>query len=664
MRTTLLVASLALFLIPAASGQTLAHSSPSDVLLYFRGVDPLKTFQKAAGNKLIWDNPVDIERDFLAGLDKAMGEAGNFLGFEAGSLTTYLRSVTSWEAVVYRFELTDGFPEFEFAMALTTPMADQIYQLLSGEMVKRKFGEMNKDGELTMDFDGQFGLSVAQKDQRIIFANDQRRLRRTFEEFGKVIPDCLAQSARYKDAVEGDVDQCFYMRTDTLITMAREEWLPRMRGAPRGMVQTATRIMESMGLFKLTALGYTENDRRSRLAILANGDMPIFDILSTDNGNPELLHMMPADTAFGFVWCGDTVNLWKKGSAFFLDQTKFPMAKMAEAGVREFQKMSGVKAEELATLASGGMGFGFIPDADGRLDDNPRYVFGFMKSAEPAKLKELVSTLTTSMSERHGIDFEIKEEGDAIWYMPSKGDDEKRRSNRAGFAIVEDTVIAGTPDNIKKILSIRSGQHPSLSSVHSSKGLKPGAAAYFFVGLKTLMGQENEFSNAYSQMRDGAGIAGAIEIKPDRLVMTTNLPIGETMNAFMMGMVGYEVQSDGRRAAMEDLGEIAKAYRVYRGKHNRSPTNLADLGFEGEKALTFKGKASASEPAKPYVLLQVGEVPEGEEHRIIIAHTPDATLGRLVATLNGSTYGLSEPEFRSRMRRQQADFPATVPVEK
>lgn len=649
-----LIALSALALVPlSAPAQTLAHSLPADTLVYFRQTDPLGTFQRVGSSDLLWNNPVDIQKDFLDGIDKMLGMADGFLGIEVGSLSTYLRSIKSFEGALYRFELTDGFPEIEFALVFQTPMADKIYKLLSGKLVEEQIGEDLGNNETEVRFGDDFGLNVAQHEDKIVIANDQRRLRETMKTFGTTVAGCLAQDPRFKTALgDGTRDNCLYGRVDHFLKTLQDESPRFMRFGEGRMVMA---VAQSLGLFKLSCLGFAEEPTHTRFSLLSNGPIPAFEILAADGGKPDLLHAMPADTVFGFAWCGDSVNLWKRASGFLLDKEKFPMAPMVEEGIRTFQLSSGVKAEELATVAQGGAAFGFIPDSQGQLDDNPDNFFFMFKPGDTAKAKELVVKLAAIATKRRGGELVTEEEAGVSWYRVKRAENEENtfRREMPSLALLPDIGIVAVDSVARKLIGIRTGQYPSLGGVASTKGLKPGAAAYLFFGMKAVLAQENEFSTGYHAMKDGAGIAASIEIQPDRFLLTTNQPMGQVLNAFALAGVSYESQDDQRNAIRADLKKIADAYRLYRGQNNKDPATLAELGFTGDKALAYPPNRAAGDPGKPYVLLQVGTVGADMEYSTIVAHAPDARFGRLVATLDGSAGSWSEARFQRTLARQK-----------
>ncbi len=531
-----------------AFAQTLAHSVPADTLVYFRQTDPLSRISKLLGNSLVFSSPVDVQKDFLDGIDKAMGMADGFLGMEVGSLSTYLRSVTNLEGALSRLELTDGYPEVDFVLVFQTPMADKIYALLSGKLIEEQLGTDLGNGETDIDIMGQFGMSLGQKDDKLVLASDQRRLRDTMKTFGSTAANCLAQSAQFKAAVPGDIDNCLYLRVDTFAAMGREQ--ARQQGGGRASMVLS--VLDALGIFRIGALGYKEDETTSRLAVLANGAIPLFDILAADGGDPELLHSFPADAAFASVWCGKLLDHWKKGSSFLLDKNKFPAAQFVEEGIRTFQKEVGLKAEEIAAAADGGMAFAVIPNADGRLDDNPENFVLLFRTSDTAKMKEVAGKLGDAFVRRQKGEITVKEEGGVTWYEYSR---EGMNRPLPSLAVSADFGIVAVPEVARRIFAIRAGQSPSLRSVDATKGLQPGAAGYWFVGIKTIMAQGREFSSSYGLLRDGAGIAGAIEMTPEHMIITTNQPLGQVMNSFAVAGMRYETQGTARRAALKDLEE-------------------------------------------------------------------------------------------------------------
>jgi len=659
-RFALLVLSLVL-LCGFAPAQTLAHCSPADTLVYFRSWsgDPMEALKKIMGGGGLWEQPVDIDQIFEM-MDEGMSQMSDFIGIEGVNIGSMVRSIKGYEGALYRLDLLDGFPEVDFVFTLHTPMADKIYGLLSGKLVEEAMADEVSKDEVEVNVD-EFSMNIGKYDDQIIIASSSNRLRETMKHFGSVKAGSLAQSERFKKAVgSSDVpDYCIYISAQPFLQMLREEM--DFGGQRMGMMEEAIR---SFGLFKIDALGWTERENYSHFALSAKSNIEVLEILDCGRGGHGSLDTMPSDTVIGMTWNGSTEALWQKGSAFALDKEKNPMAPYVEEGLRSAQQAMGLKIGEIAAIGKGGLSFGMMPNADGQIDDDPSNFFFIVHTGGIETARDTVNKLATVLTKRHGGEITIEEDGDAIWYHLARDEEDtdppevdSPRSFRVEFDLPSmvftgnDIIIAVKPA-AQKVMAARSGAIPTLAQYNVCKGLPQQASAYVFVSLKTILGSVGNFAAAYHNMRDGAGIAAAIDIQPNRFAVRTSRPVSQIWGAMGGAAMAWEGQKKGRRAILADLEKIAKKYREYRGEHQKDPTTLAQLGFTGENALRYPPNRPANVPGKPYRLVKTEGANLASSRRVVVVICPDPRYGRLVGTLDGKSSDWSEQRFQSTFRRQ------------
>ncbi len=646
MKQFVLGAVLALSLGLPSLGQTLAHSAPASTLVYVRQTDPIAGFQKFLGSSLFWASPIDLQKDVLSQMDEALGQVDGMLGIEVGSIGGYLRSVKVFEGVLYSLQLTDAFPEIEFAVSIETPQAEAIYKLLSGKLIEEQIAEQSGPEDLNVSIGDAFGIAIARRGDRVIIANDQRRLNETVKGFGSSSADSLAKSKEFQNAIGGDSvpDIVAFSRIAPFLDMAMQEG-PRFLRREQGPLAVA----RALGIFKLAGAGYVETDKYSRFGITANEDVLLMDVFATQGGSPEILADMPIDSVFSAVYGAEMATCWKKASSVILDPKKFPFAEAVERGIAEFQQQAGVKVEELAAIATRGIGFAYVPRADGQLDDDPENFIFVLPFSDRAKAMELGSKLMGLAAARMQRELETKEDGEVTYYSSST----ESKREQPSLAFTKDRAIFSAATNIRRLLEIQRGKVPGLGSAGVLKGLKPGAAGYGYVGLKSIFAQEREFGPAHAQMKDSAGIAFTYEITPQSFTLTTNAPLSEIAAGFATATSMYEAQEAQRSAALRDLEKIGKAWREYRGAQQKNPNSLSDLGFVGDKALVFPPNPAVGVTTKPYVLTNPpSPTDELRESEIVIAYAPDGSLGRLAVMMDGSTRTTSEVRFQAWLRNQ------------
>ncbi|NRA96362.1 MAG: hypothetical protein HRU14_09155 [Planctomycetes bacterium] len=648
MHRLFLSALTVLLLVGAAPSQTLAHSVSANSLLYLRSHsgDPIEAMKTIFSGGGLYSTPVDID-GIIDALDDGLQMAGDMMDLGDISLGNWLRSIQGYEAALTRFELMDGFPEFDFVLVLHTTMAEQIYEVISGKLIEGAVADEVSKDEMEMSF-GETSMNVGRHGDMIIVASDQRQLRETMKNFGAVKQGSLAQSPAFKRAMGSDdvPKYCAFVNAKPLMKILREE-----AGSWGGNDSSEFELIAgSLGLFKLAAFGWNERDDTTHIAIVGDGNIPLFEMLDSGKGGHEALDIMPADVAFAMAWNGSADTLWKKITAFLLDDAQFPMAPMFREQLISLQKQIGIRIEDIAAVATGGMSMAVMPDDRGRIDRFEENFFVIIGTDEPEKAQATIGDLMTKMLAPRGGELMVTNEGDRTWFRA------KMPNERKTPCMVFDGngIIIAMESAARRALEARSGNFPTLARYGVCKGLPQQASVYSYVSLKAAMAQESQFAAAYASIRDGAGIATAINVDPDRIVIRTSKPVTQILGAFGAAGVIHETQKKGRRAIMKDLETIAKAYREYKAKNGKDPATLSALGLTGDKALNYPPNRPANVPGKSYKLISTeGADPEDEWGTIVVV-CPDNRFGRLVGLLSGDSRPLSERQFRTQFTKQRA----------
>lgn len=656
----ILAAALALLSAPQVlPGQTLAHTAPPTALLYFRSYsdDPVAALNRFTSSNLFWSNPIDLQKDVFEAMDKGFEQADAMLGLNVGSLSRYFRSIKGIEGVVYNIELTDSFPDIEFALKMDTPMADEIYDLISGKLVEEAMGDLTSDGQFEFSGPDSFGMNIGKHRDSIIFASSASLFREITQRIGGASPGNLTQSEGFKEALESSKvpDYCMYVNTGRVLELFGDTLRNQGRRFAGRRAEMGMATIQSLGLWELAALGWMETDSTSRLSMLAKKPISAFSVLDAGKGGPEGLNAMPADVLGGLAWCGNGTRLWKQLSAFILDGEQFPFAAFAEEGIRNMQREIGLKAEEIGALAEGGGSIFYLPSPSTRMrmsEDN------FVITMRPSPLTdtaEVVARVNEALMRRREGVLELSVEDGVQWYRFKRNEQAPgREKEMPAVAVFGGEVIAGLENLVKRVIDCRTGKAPTLATYAATQGLPPQASAYAYIGLKTVMGQNNRMAPAHALMRDGSGVAAAISVDGDRCVIQTNRSISSVIGTFTTAEGIYENQSRTRREIQRELEEVAKAYAAYRALHGTSPPSLETLGFKGDKALKYPGQTPASGGApKPYALIAIGDVDLENARDIIVCTTADTRYGRLVGTLNGSSRSLSEAQFQAMLKNQR-----------
>ncbi len=651
MKRTILTGAIALTLACGCIGQTLAHSLPKDTLVYARSWsgNPIDAMKKMMSGGGLYESPVDVDA-VIDMMDEGLQSVSAMMDMGDISIGSWLRSIRGYEAALTRFELTDSFPEMDFVFVLHTSMADRIYEVVSGKLIEDAVADPVNDDEMELAM-GEFGVSVGKRDDMIILASDQRQLRETMSRFGSVRQGSLAQSSEFKRAVGDDSvpDYCLFINAEPWLRIAREEMDATGITARSGSFE---QIATSLGLFRMGAMGWTETETHSHMAMVGNGDVPLFQILDCGKAGHDRLDQMPADAVFVYTWNGSTEALWRKGMAFIMDETKLPMAPMIQQQMIGAQKQLGVRFEDIAAVGTGGISVVGIPDADGQIDDDEENGFLVIETTDPAAAEATLADLITKAVTPRGGELAITEEGGRTWFR-IKGMKDMGRIEPC-MVFDGDSIIIGVEEPCRRALDARSGATPSLARYGVCKGLPQQASSYAYVSLKALMTESREFGAALSNLRDGAGIAAAIDVNPDSMVIRTSRPISQIYAAFGSAMAMREQQRSERRAIMKDLETIAKAYRAYKAEHGKDPKSMSALGFTGDKALSYPPGRAGNIPGKPYKLVSTEGTDPSSERWTIVVTCPDARFGRLVGTLSGDSRELSESRFRRQFQRQRA----------
>jgi len=644
-----LAALAALVMVAAAPAQTLAHSISADSLVYIRSHsgDPIEAMKKALSGGGLWNEPVDVD-SIIDMMDDGLSQASDMLDMGDISIGKWIRSIKGYEAALTRFVPMDGWPEFDFVLVFHTSMADEIYDLVSGKMIEEAMADEVSKDEMEMSM-GEFSMNIGKHGDMIVVASDSRQLRETMKTFGSVKQGCLAQSKKFKRVLGSDTvpPYCVYVNATPWLRILKEE-IDAGAGGGGMRMGGIERAAASLGMLNIGAIGWNELPNSSHLSILGNETIPMFDMLATGKGGKESLDSMPADVAVAVTWNGSGKMFWDKSTGFLLDEDKFPMAAMVKEQMIQAQKQLGLQFSEIAKIATGGISFAAMPDSTGRIDGDEDNFFVTIRTGDPATAQETIAQLLQKVVEPRGGEFTSSDEGGRTWFritMPNA---------RVSPCIVfdGDTIIIAAENPARKALDARAGNFPTLARYGIGKTLPKQASMYTYLGMKAIMGQQNDFAPAFANLRDGAGIAAAITVEPDRMTVKTSMPVSHAFGAFGAAGAMYESQRKTRTAVLADLKKIATAYREYRAKHDKDPTTLGQLGFAGETALSYPPNRPAGTPGKPYRLVstQGGEIENGWNTVVVIC--PDNKLGRLVGTFDGRSRSLSEVRFKRAFQKQ------------
>ena len=668
--TMRVIASLFLalsFFVTDVAAQSLAQSLPADTMLYMRQNDPIGGLQKFASNTMLWSTPMDTSA-VLDQMDEGLSFADQMLGFETGSVSTMVKSIQTLEGAVIKFEMTDGSPIFDFVFILTTPQAERIYKIASGKVIEEQLGTKVDDSETEVGMEN-FSMNIGIRGDQLIIASSSSRLRETMKTYGSVVQGCLSQQPAFQNAIKSDGGAtCFYVRLDAVLKILRDEgvfnMLGRMRrggmtgegggGPGSGMFGSMIgKGLENLGVFQLATLGWVEDDAWSRASLTASAPIPLFDIFASEQGSPELLGMLPADTAFAFTWHGDLGTLYKKAAPLLLDTKKNPMAPFLVEGIAQFQRETGLKIEETLALHKSGLVFAMLPDENGRMKpDRGEGILVMIRVTDRAITRDAITKLIELRAKRHGGEsgVTVREEGESVFFTFAMNN---RELDKNVLVLTGEWLAFGQETNVRKVVMLSQGQYPSLATTGSLKGLKANSTAYMYLGLKSIFGLQNDFAPAYAAIKDTAGIAASFTVTPDSGIFQSTPSVSYAINAFTGASAMYAKQSEERNAALRDMAIIAKAYREYRGLQGKNPTSIDQLGIPKEKAVAFPPTRPASDTGRAYVLVAACEPSESiSEDQIIVATVPDTSLGRLVVTMNGQAGAWAESRFRDQMAKQ------------
>lgn len=655
-------------LTTGACAQSLAACLPADTLAYFRQNDPLGGFQKFAGNTMLWSSPMDTSA-VLDQMDEGLGMLDQMLGVELGSLSTMVKSIQTMEGAVIKFEMTDGAPVFDFVFVITTPQAQKIYDLASGKFIAEQLGTKIDDSETEVGME-EFSMNIGIRGDQLIIASSSSRLRDTMKTYGSVVAGCLSQSGQFQAAVKNDgAATCLYIRLDAVLKILRDEGVFNMIGrggmrgsgdfgpggeGPRGMRGAMVmKVLENLGVFQLQTLGWIEEDAYSRASLIAQGPIPLFDIFASEQGAPELMGMLPADTAFAFTWHGELGTLWKKAAPLLLDQKKNPMAMFLTEGIAQFQREVGLKIEEVVALHKNGFIFALLPDENGNLKpDRGEGLLFMMRITDKALVRDTLTKLMEVRAKRQGGEsgVTVREEGDSVFFDFTSGDNELKKNV---LVLTGDWLAFGQEANLRKVVLLSKGQYPSLATTGALKGLKANSTAYMYLGLKTIFGLDNDFGPAYAAIKDSASISASFTVTPESGVFQSSPSVSYAINAFAGASAMYEKQREERQLALKDLGIIATAYREFRGLQGKNPTSMDQLKLPEGKSVAFPPTRPGGVSGRAYELVPACEPSDTmQESQIIVATAPDTSLGRLVVTLNGNTGAWSEARYRAQVAKQ------------
>ena len=651
-RALLLLGVLAL--AGSLPAQTLVNSLPTETLVYFRGGGSFDDLNDIAGNKALWSSPMDLQKSFLDQMDQGMEAMESMFGIPGGSLGTWLRSVKQTEGALFRLDIGGGAPDLDWVLAFETPMAEEIHDttLKILEKTGAMFDSMGEgeDRSTEVSIGNEFGMNLAYRDDRIVLASSASRLRQTMNDFGQVVAGGLAQNADYKWLTQGDHSTGLgYLKPSFLIDLVGG-WMGRA-GPSRQQAQS-TMLVDMLGLKKLTGAAWCEGKDSTRIALKASGPVPMFELFAAPGTGPELLKRMPANTFFGVSWTGNAEVLWKKASSWILDPQSFPMAVQVEEQLRDFQKASGLKVEEIAAALKNGFAIGGVPDENGEIDDE-RSVFLMVNMANAEEGRNIASRILGTIAQRNGGKLTVQDVAGVTHYRMT--DAEGNPVDDMGLiAAVNEYLVWGQPKVVDQVVSTVLGQQPTLGSVGALKGLKQTATGYAYLGLKAIFENENDFSAAVPFLASGAGVAASIDVKADRVELVSTVPATAIFATFGMAAGLQEQAREQRRECQANLKKIHEAYKTFRAASGEDPKTLSQLGLSGENAVSCPLESRAGTPAKPYMLLPMGPAESDENPwRTVLVYCQHTAHGRIICSREGYTQTWPEARFRKAYKLQK-----------
>lgn len=564
----------------AAPAQDLLRIVPSDAVLYYRVQDPMETMKSFAADTGLWSDPSKIDGMINGFFDEALAGAEQELGMELGSLGAYLRSMKKLEIALLDLEIGGGDPDIDFVVGLHTPMAESIEQVTL--KLLKQFDAVNtmEDGTSEILTQQGFTMPFGRKDDMIVLAGSQMRMREAMGDFTGTLPNALSGSERFRGALaDREANTQFYVRLDRVLGIVEAE-------LPSGARRLAGRIMKQLGVFELQDLGYTEGKKGSELRIKASGPVPMFDVIATEAGDASWLKALPHDTVFALTWNGLAEALWRKGADLFLDGKKFPFAPFAKEQIRVFQKELGVTMEELTTTIGIGLAVGVIPDEEGKIDDENFFFSGGVADEQAAIA--LAQKVIEGFAKRRGATMVSEDLGGWTVFSvkepePEEGQESWRRQDLPSAAIGDGRIVIAKRNILARIRDAGRGLIPTLGTAGDLKGIPSRASGYMYVGIGSIAGASG-VSGEEMPIRGSASLSLGFDLKPDGIAVRSKQSIGQVWSILPMMMFttmrasSVEVEIEESEEAGPG-GQPERRRRVRRG----APRPAEEGGSGGER---------------------------------------------------------------------------------
>jgi hypothetical protein len=527
-----------LFLSPWSCGQDLLRCTPADVLVYARMEGPWKTLTALISDRDLWSSPKEKLEEVETKVTESLEEGNSFLGFEPGSLPTWVKSITTMEFVLHRLNMQDFGPQPDIVIAFHTPLADVIYDTVTKYLEGEALAERHEDEGYTEVSGGEdMDVLIGKHGGILLVASSKSLLLDSLAGMRGVPAGGLMKSPGFQRVV-GDPEGALvgYAVLSRFIALAMEDG----SSVPAMPLTMATQ----MGLTKLQDIGYRETGKEGvRLTLTASGAVPAFDVLSAKLAGPDLLHKLPVETTGAFVWNGAPAELWAKGSALLLDRERCVMAPLIEEQARVVQRMLGLKLEDVAKALAPGVVIGSLsgepPPAGGMtffsVPDQSWFVTGTCVAGGegPAMIQRVVRTLAS----RAGAEVNTETAGEWTLLVPESGTDV------LAAALEGDRFILGEVAAVRRVQEAADAENVGLGQLPAIKTLNPKASAYAWIGLGSLI---KGIQSEAEILNPSAGVALSMEITPDRFVCTSKQPLVRNFLAFpfLAAFIGLAASSE------------------------------------------------------------------------------------------------------------------------
>jgi hypothetical protein len=413
-----------------------------------------------------------------------------------------MRSVTVVEFVLGGLQPGYIEPEADWTVAFHTPLAETIYDKLTGLLEKRAMADRNEG--FTSVTTEKSDILIGRHENALILASSKKRLDAAVAGLSAAPAEGLAKTARFRRTVEEPAGSILiYCALSRLIRVFLE-------GIAIPVSPTARTMAMQLGLGKLDASYRESAEEDGRLVVTGGGPLPAFEILSAKPGPPDLLRKLPVDTTLAFAWHGSPAELWAQGSEFLLDRDRCVIAPFVEERIQSLQQAAGIKLSELAQALAPGIVIGYTPTGSRLLIWRPNGLgwFAMGRVAADGDGIEMLRKIVGVAASRTGVSVATETAGDWTLLIP-EGD------SSLAAAFQGDRFILGEINAVRRVRAAFDSEEPDLGRRPAVKALREGSA-------------HGWVHDSFEFRRDlSAGLAFSIDISPDRVSIAAERGVAE-----------------------------------------------------------------------------------------------------------------------------------------